>query len=872
MIKKLFLLVLLFQVGTAYSQSPIVTSWLRNTTGIKGRHYVSGNPTPIQDNDSANVQQVFYSATWAYIRTKGIPAYITGPFLDGNPSIATNQNAIFKFPLNPTQNTGTPTNTTGGNIGVFINGVALFDYRDGVSWKNSTNSLCGGPIQPPCMGDGVWNRDAVVGERLGFDCSKAHPAMGNYHHHQNPSAFNLDLNVISTVCNIYSSDGLYAIDSNAHSPLIGFAYDGFPIYGAYAYKNTNGTGGIVRMKSSYTLRNITTRTTYYTGTTVTAGPPVSATYPLGYFREDYQYNTTSAATPDYLDEHNGRFCVTPEYPNGTYCYFATVDARWNSAYPYVVGPTFYGVKNAIKVPAITEPVTQYTGGVAVSPVVSSLNCSAVSFSALALINNPYTGTATIPYNGGNGAAYTQGTSISSTGVTGLTATLQAGSLANGNGNLTYNITGTPTTSGTANFSISFGGQSCSFSLEVGNVVPLNPTVGSLDCINAQATPGTINVAYNGIVSIPYTVGNAAAYTQGAAIASTGVTGLTATLQAGTLTFGVGGNLSYQISGTPTTAGTASFAISFGGQSCTFNITINNVGPVLPSISGLNCAAAQSTPGTLNVVYTGNVTVPYSGGNGAPYPMPGPPVSSTGVTGLTAVLQPGTLNTGNGTLTFAITGTPTSAGIASFAVDFGGQACTFTITINANNAAVGSLNCTAVIFSATPFINTNYNGTATISYTGGNGAAYNSGTSVQSTGVTGLTATLQAGTLTSGNGNIVYTITGTPTATGTASFAISFGGQTCTISVNVDAASNNTGFGFFIPPPYPGNMLMVSFYNPSSKASFVSIYDETGRKVYEASNPNLINGINISKLAKGNYIIKILDGATGNVSSKKFVKR
>ena len=121
MIKKLFLLVLLFQVGTAYSQSPIVTSWLRNTTGIKGRHYVSGNPTPIQDNDSANVQQVFYSATWAYIRTKGIPAYITGPFLDGNPSIATNQNAIFKFPLNPTQNTGTPTNTTGGNIGVFIN-------------------------------------------------------------------------------------------------------------------------------------------------------------------------------------------------------------------------------------------------------------------------------------------------------------------------------------------------------------------------------------------------------------------------------------------------------------------------------------------------------------------------------------------------------------------------------------------------------------------------------------------------------------------------------------------------------------------------------------------------------------------------------
>jgi hypothetical protein len=150
------------------------------------------------------------------------------------------------------------------------------------------------------------------------------------------------------------------IDSTTHSPLLGFAYDGFPIYGAYAFKNADGTGGITRMKSSYTLRNITTRTTSPTGATVTAGPVVSTTYPLGYFREDYQYNATSTATPDYLDEHNGRFCVTPEYPNGIYCYFTTVDANWNSAYPYVVGPTFYGVKTAGKVTSITEPVTVYT--------------------------------------------------------------------------------------------------------------------------------------------------------------------------------------------------------------------------------------------------------------------------------------------------------------------------------------------------------------------------------------------------------------------------------------------------------------------------------------------------------------------------------
>ncbi len=361
-IRKTFLALLLASSCAWAQTNPAITGWLQNTT-ITGRHYVNGNSTPIVDAVVANVQTVQYSTNWVYASTHGIPTYVTGPFLDGNPSLATDQNAIFKFPLNPVQNTGTPTATNGGNIGVFINGVALFDYRDGVAWNATTNALCGGPGNPPCPGGmgavNDWNRDAIPAERPGFDCSKAHPAMGNYHHHQNPSAFNLDLVTLSNICDLYPADGLYAIDSTVHSPLIGFAYDGFPIYGAYGYKNADGTGGITRIKSSYSLRNITTRTTSPTGAAVSSGPIVSTTYPLGYFREDYQYNTTSTATPDYLDEHNGRFCVTPEYPNGIYCYFATVDASWNSAYPYVVGPTFYGVKTAAKVTSITETVSTY---------------------------------------------------------------------------------------------------------------------------------------------------------------------------------------------------------------------------------------------------------------------------------------------------------------------------------------------------------------------------------------------------------------------------------------------------------------------------------------------------------------------------------
>jgi hypothetical protein len=360
--KKQILLSLFFlsHIFVSAQTNPAITKWLQNTTNIMGRHYVSGNSTPITDAVLANVQSVQYSTDWAYVKTNGIPSYITGPFLDGNPSLASTQNAIFKMPLNPTKNTGTPTNTTGGNIGIFINGVALFDYRDGVTWKNSTNTLCGGPIQPACTGDNVWNRDAVIAEKSGFDCSKGHPAMGNYHHHQNPSTFSKDVKVISTVCELYSADGLYTLNSAKHSPLIGYAYDGFPIYGAYGYKNADGTGGVVRMQSSYKLRNITVRTHYANGTDVTDGPAVSTTYPLGYFREDYEYVAPTASQPEYLDEHNGRFSVTPEYPNGIYCYFATVDANWNSAYPYIVGPTFYGVKSATKVTSITETVKTYT--------------------------------------------------------------------------------------------------------------------------------------------------------------------------------------------------------------------------------------------------------------------------------------------------------------------------------------------------------------------------------------------------------------------------------------------------------------------------------------------------------------------------------
>ncbi|MFN5294108.1 MAG: hypothetical protein ACK5BL_01130, partial [Flavobacteriales bacterium] len=86
----------------AHAQTnPAILHWIQNPQGTTGAHYVAGNSTLIQDNVPVNVQTVQYSDAWVYVSTNGIPAYPTGPFQDGNPSQASDQNAIYKISLNP---------------------------------------------------------------------------------------------------------------------------------------------------------------------------------------------------------------------------------------------------------------------------------------------------------------------------------------------------------------------------------------------------------------------------------------------------------------------------------------------------------------------------------------------------------------------------------------------------------------------------------------------------------------------------------------------------------------------------------------------------------------------------------------------------
>ena len=315
--KFILLAFLLFVVSVSNAQiTPEIYSWKQNTTGVTG---YNGIP--------ADVQEVYFSANYSYVKCTGIPSYTIGPWAM-NPNTPSNQNWVFKIARFPVPDP-TPAIAGNGQIGVLINGVVLFNAGDAMSYNNQN----------------IWHRLAQYFEAVSFDTSGGHPSPQRaYHYHINMKK-------------------LYSPDSTAHSPILGYMFDGYPLYGPYAYANTNGTGGIRRMRTGFVKRNISTRTTLPDGTVLPSnqwGPAVSSQYPLGCFNEDYE----SATSNFDLDSHNGRFCVTPEYPQGTYAYFITIDSQRDPEFPYIIGSTYYGEVVAGNVPpgghiTITEPVTQY---------------------------------------------------------------------------------------------------------------------------------------------------------------------------------------------------------------------------------------------------------------------------------------------------------------------------------------------------------------------------------------------------------------------------------------------------------------------------------------------------------------------------------
>ncbi|AIX17954.1 structural protein [Synechococcus phage ACG-2014b] len=127
-----------------------------------------------------------------------------------------------------------------------------------------------------------------------------------------------------------------------HSPIIGWAFDGNPIYGPYGYTDpTDQSSNITKISSSHRLKTDLVFDDITNPTPVRTEGPLLSTDVAGTYVEDYEYVFNLGD----LDQYNGRFCKTPQFPNGRYCYFVTIDntEAGNAVFPYVLGSDFNSV-------------------------------------------------------------------------------------------------------------------------------------------------------------------------------------------------------------------------------------------------------------------------------------------------------------------------------------------------------------------------------------------------------------------------------------------------------------------------------------------------------------------------------------------------
>lgn len=215
------------------------------------------------------------------LRANGIPNHQTGAFPNaGNPNTMSEQRYTFRMPVAPIQ-TGATTPLGMYPFGVALNGVP-FDPGAAEWWEN--DPYCG------------WQYEAMsLGPRLGLDQNNAHVQPGGaYHYHGIPTGL------------------LQRLPRNAPVQL-GYAADGFPIYAQFGYSDAGNERSAVRnLRSSYRLK----------GGSRDGGPGGSHD---GSFVQDYEYVKGLGD----LDDCNGRFAVTPEYPHGTYHYVITEN------FPYI---------------------------------------------------------------------------------------------------------------------------------------------------------------------------------------------------------------------------------------------------------------------------------------------------------------------------------------------------------------------------------------------------------------------------------------------------------------------------------------------------------------------------------------------------------
>lgn len=368
---------ILLAAGGAQASDPRTNSWFTTYSGQYARIYTNdvsrtnGRSLTTWTNGNyaqalpvyCGVQEIYSSSNWVYIRSTGLGSHVMGPwYFNANHttlfnSYPTNQKVLYRIPRTNEISIPTKKILSGpGAVGIFVDGVAWYNNWDANIWNGTADTASNT--------NGFWNRDAYVNEGASFDPNNAHqPASGQYHYHANPPALRY---LLGDHVDFNSTTKIYTESTNTatkHSPILGWAADGFPIYGPYGYAVSNdASSGIKRMVSGFVLRdgthgnqNLTTmgRTylpqwavrLYGVASNVLAGPTVSTSHPLDEYMEDNDYlgDLGKKQGVDFdLDEYNGRHCVTPEFPNGTYAYFVAINSNGTPVYPYNLGFGYYG--------------------------------------------------------------------------------------------------------------------------------------------------------------------------------------------------------------------------------------------------------------------------------------------------------------------------------------------------------------------------------------------------------------------------------------------------------------------------------------------------------------------------------------------------
>ncbi|MBX9654623.1 YHYH protein [bacterium] len=280
---------------TAYSMTAVmlISSIASAQRPPMRRHTVNkkGKLVLVEANQDLKIMsQVSTSEANGYrvLEVNGIPEHKVGPFPNrGNPHVIEPRVATFRLTLNPRIGKVQTPVELGMNFGIAINGV-LFDPGAAEFWQGNPQS--------------GWQYEALSGSiPLGLDTNFAHVQPdGKYHYHGIPTGLLRDLH----------------FTSKQHSPLIGWGADGFPIYATHGYQDPNDSSSrIVELKPSYRLKK-GRRPGGLRGDLSSPGGSYDGT-----FVNDYEFIEGLGD----LDECNGRVCVTPEYPDGTYAYFLTED-------------------------------------------------------------------------------------------------------------------------------------------------------------------------------------------------------------------------------------------------------------------------------------------------------------------------------------------------------------------------------------------------------------------------------------------------------------------------------------------------------------------------------------------------------------------